>query len=118
MRTSSAAVLLVLAACSQEPAEKPAVAAADDENAIECALGGANEFSRDCMVEHTEVDGAPVLVVRHPDGGFRRFDTRDGTVVAADGAEQAEVTASGDGFEARVGSDRYRIPATMIGDGR
>jgi len=55
------------------------------------------------------------LVVRHPDGAFRRFKVlKDGRGVAvADGADQAETTLSGEVLEVQVGSDRYRFPATQ-----
>ena len=58
---------------------------------IECAVAGATAFERLCAVERTQAEGAPILVVRHPDGGFRRFEViSDGTGLAtADGAEPA-----------------------------
>ena len=117
MRISSAGLILLLAACSQEVADETAQAA-DPDDLIECAVAGATAFARDCLVEQSEVDGAPILVVRHPDGGFRRFEvTSDGTGVAtADGAQPAEVTLREDGIEVAVGTDRYRFPATIADD--
>ena len=115
LRISSAApLLLLLGACSAD------VGAAEGEDEfIACALGGATEFAHDCAVERSEQDGTLFLVVRHPDGAFRRFEVLpDGRgVAAADGAEPAQVSAIEDGIEVAVGSDRYRFPATIRGDG-
>ena len=105
----------MLAACSQGATEAPA-ADPDDDNLIECAVAGAAAFARECRVEQSRVDGAPILVVRHPDGGFRRFEVMaDGTgLAAADGAQAAEVDLREDGIEVAVGTDRYRFPATVV----
>lgn len=126
MRISSTAVLaLVLAACSGgEPAAEqlaqtsPSTAAAEqpaeDDGKIACALAGAKEFSRDCTIERIQQDGKLTLVVRHPDGGFRRFEvlTNGRGVAVADGAEQAESALVGSELEVAVGADAYRFPAT------
>lgn len=116
MRISSAAALLLLAACAQDA---PEASAADADDRIECAVAGAAEFVRACQVERGEVDGAAILVVRHPDGGFRRFEVkRDGTgLAAADGAERAVVSLHEQGIEVAVGADRYRFPARIMGNG-
>jgi hypothetical protein len=110
MRISSAApLLLLLGACSAE--------ASDDF--IECAVGGTTAFALDCAVERSEQDGTLFLVVRHPDGAFRRFEVlADGRgLAAADGAEPARVSTMEAGIEVAVGADRYRFPATIRGDG-
>ena len=63
-------------------------------------------------MERVARDGQSEIIVRHPDGAFRRFalGVPGRGIVTADGAEQAEITRH-DGFvEARVGSDRYRFP--------
>ena len=107
---------LPLAACAQDA---PKASAADSDDRIACAVGGAAEFARACQVERREVDGVPILVVRHPDGGFRRFEVmRDGTgLAAADGAERAVVSLREQGIEVAVGADRYRFPARIMDDG-
>lgn len=107
---------LPLAACAQDASE---AAAADADDRIECAVAGAAAFARACQVERKEVDGVSILVVRHPDGGFRRFEVkRDGTgLAAADGAERAVVTLREQGIEVAVGADRYRFPAQIMDDG-
>ena len=109
---------LPLAACAQD--ESGASAAAADDR-IACAVGGAAEFARTCQVERREVDGAAILVVRHPDGGFRRFILfDDGRFETADGADRVERWIEEDRddvTEYTVGTDRYRFPARIMGDG-
>jgi hypothetical protein len=107
---------LPLAACAQDA---PDASAADADHRIACAVDGAAEFVRACQVERREIDGATILVVRHPDGGFRRFEVMsDGTGLAtADGAERAEVNLREQEIEVAVGTDRYRFPARIMGDG-
>jgi hypothetical protein len=116
MRTSSAALLLLLAACSQEAAEDAPAAPAEADNLIECAIRGAADFARECTVERAVANGIPILVVRHPDGGFRRFELVDGSIATADGVEAAELATRGDELEVRVGADRYRLPAGALGN--
>ena len=113
MRLVVATALLLLAACSDD-APQPAPFAGGDT--IECALGGDENFARQCGVERVE----DVLVIHHPDGGFRRFTiTRDGTgIAAADGADRASVTPRDDAIEVALGGDRYVLPATIAGDAR
>ena len=101
-----------LAACGSESASGEAAAHAD--NRIECRIGNSPQFDRFCTVERDE----DLLVVRKPDGGFRRLVvTRDGRgVAAADGAEPAQVTIiAGDRIEVAIGGDTFRLPATVRG---
>ena len=122
MRISSAlplAAAAMLAACSgsEQGASQTgsgAAQSAEDDGKIACALAGAKEFTRDCTIERAQQDGKLTLVVRHPDGGFRRFEVlTDGRgVMVADGAEQAESALVGSELEVVVGADAYRFPAT------
>ena len=108
----SSAFLLLLAACS--PGDAPVQAQAEEgAQRIECAIGPGAEFAPDCLVERAGIDGATVLAVRHPDGGFRRFEQlADGRGLAMyDGAGIAELALAGEVLEVRVGNDRYRFPA-------
>ena len=86
------------------------------DDRIECRIGNARQFERFCTLERgTGADG-PTLTVRMPDGGFRRLlVTDDGRgVVAADGAEPAEVTIiDQDRIEVDIGDDTFRLPATV-----
>lgn len=82
---------------------------------IACAVDGAGELSTTCAVERAEEGGRLLLVVRHPDGAFRRFRVlTDGRGVAvADGAEEAVTTLAGGGLDVAVGNDRYVFPAKV-----
>jgi hypothetical protein len=107
LRTFSLGIMIALAACSAAPEDKVATAAPDDR--IECATGGAIDFTRACAVEKGE---GTALVLRHADGGFRRIDLApDGTITASDGSDDPNGKALPDGrFELTLGSDRYRLP--------
>jgi hypothetical protein len=126
-RISSAALLLLATAgCGRsadqlantaalDHAEAQAQAEAEDDGRVLCARGGA-ALEQTCTVEQTQGSDGLVLTLRHPDGGFRRLKvTRDGRgVVAADGADAARVAVIGPGvIEVTVGTDRYRLPATV-----
>ncbi|MGX7895088.1 hypothetical protein [Tsuneonella sp. HG222] len=112
------AASLAVAACGSgtggsSAAAEPAAAGEDDR--IECALDGANAFARDCTVERSTAEGQSLLVVRHPDGAFRRFAiVTDGRgVIAADGAQAGKATLGDGTIELWVDDDRYRFPATV-----
>jgi hypothetical protein len=101
--------LLALTACGQEAADPPR------GDAIDCALGSAG-FQRQCTFEQRETADGLTLILRRPDGGFRRLLLRrDGRgAIAADGVEQPQVTTIADGrAEVAIGGDRYRLPATV-----
>lgn len=100
-----ALAMLMLAGCSAA-ADQP------DGAAMECALGGAAGFAPDCTMERAERDGQRLLIVRHPDGSFRRFElgVPGQGMITADGADEAEVERGEGVVEVRVGPDRYRFP--------
>lgn len=119
MRISSLAGLFAATAaaagCSGDPNEAGSMAAGDDSR-IACALGDDTAFEAQCDVERVQTGGRRELVIRHPDGGFRRFEiVSDGRgLVVADGSEQALIMPLSDGrIQLSVGSDRYRLPATI-----
>lgn len=125
-RISSAPLLAALVcACSPEQTANTQVLAnveaaqdqeAADDGLLNCAVGAAATLSRVCSVERQESDRGLVLTVRHSDGGFRRLlVTKDGRgVVAADGAQKAQVTLVGaNELEVALGDDIYRLPATV-----
>ena len=124
MRTSSLLPFLLLAACSQESANTQALAVAEanqaaeaaDDGLVNCAVDGAEAFSRVCLLDRQQTADGLVLTIRHPDGGFRRLKvTSDGRgVAAADGAQPADVAITGPGeIAVGVGDDHYRLPATI-----
>ncbi|MEO6152271.1 MAG: hypothetical protein ABIT09_02635 [Croceibacterium sp.] len=108
--------LMLVAGCGRQTADAYPVAAQAAGDAIDCALAGSAGFSHDCTVERVKADSGLQLVVRHPDGGFRRFEVlTDGRGLAtADGAQAAKVTVRDGGIEVSVGTDRYRFPATIV----
>lgn len=114
-RTSLLASFL-LAACSGTGEAPPPVATGDER--IACAVGGSAQLADVCSIERVRKEGKLSLVVRHPDGAFRRFDvTTDGTGVAvADGAEPAQTALKGGKLDVSVGADRYLFPATVKPD--
>lgn len=117
------AAALLASACNQAPdnsvmaeVEADQVRAAADAGRIFCALGGTPNFRLDCTMDRmTSAEGA-TLVLGRADAGYRRFRVMtDGRgVVAADGAEPAQVSLIDNGMiEVAVAQDRYRIPATI-----
>ncbi|MES2445163.1 MAG: hypothetical protein V4574_20245 [Pseudomonadota bacterium] len=117
-------MLLLLTACDAKLADKAtaakaqasARAIAEAEGKVECAVPGAKAFAYACAIDRTQTQDGLYLTLRHPDGGFRRLlVTNDGRgVVAADGAETAEVTPlAPDLIEVALGGARYRLPATV-----
>lgn len=120
------AALLSLPACNTQVRDKAAEARNEihaekmekAEGRIECAPPGAESFSFACAIDRTQSQDGLFLTLRHPDGGFRRLlVTTDGRgVIAADGAEKAEVTIlAPDQIEVAIGGARYRLPATVRG---
>ncbi|GAB5489527.1 MAG: hypothetical protein Pars2KO_30970 [Parasphingorhabdus sp.] len=117
------ALLLVTTACSGDPdnevlaeAEERAAANAPDDGRIECAVSGETNFTRGCQTERLSGESGTTLIIRHPDGGFRRFNVlTDGRgLEAADGAEKAAIQIVESGkIRISVGSDTYIMPAKV-----
>ena len=101
-------------ACTPDVEQPQAEEGAD---MIDCALGEGSEFGPDCLVERETVEGEKHLIVRHPDGGFRRFAQLDDGrgLVELDGADQLTRALDGDVLEISVGVDRYRFTANVSG---
>lgn len=124
MRISSAvAAGLLLAACSGEQAADNVAsgevagnaATASDDGKLLCAIEGYEGFTPACSIErHYDARGL-LLIVRLPDGGFRRLRVADGALTAADGSVPAQVTPAGDGtIEVAIGEMRVRLPAAIL----
>lgn len=117
------AATLSLAACGDpgeatEQALSNASGKAAEDGRIECAVDGSDSFRRICTLERVADPTGTTLTIIHPSGGFRRLRVAgDGRgVVAADGAEPAIVSVSGDkAIEVALAGDRYRLPATIKG---
>lgn len=112
-------LVLLLAACSRGPAGQAATvdnATVEDDGRIDCRIGADTQFLRACRIERSPGADGTLLTVHKPDGGFRRLTaTRDGRgVVAADGAEPAEVRIVGDDLiEVAIAGDAFRLPARI-----
>jgi len=108
LRTSSAALFALASACGPVVQE-------EDGATIPCALHGATALAEKCTLRAAGTGGGWIVTVRHPDGGFRRFDvTGDRRVAAADGAEIASGRPMPDGrLEVTIGADRYQLPASF-----
>jgi len=123
---------LILAACGEQPSSNVTAPVAEISNQraatpdpevpkIPCAAVGDAELAPACTVDRAETPDGVILTLRHPDGAFHRLQiTRDGRgVIAADGAEPATVTPLGpDEIEVTIGGARYRLPATVRGQGQ
>ena len=88
-------------------------AAAPDDDRIRCALDGAKAFAPACTREVTKGPDGETWIVRHPDGGFRRFVLIDGgsRIATADGAEEVRAERVGADLEVGVAGNRYLFPA-------
>ena len=106
---------LTLAACGDGlPAN--GVEGVAEADRIECALAGSTKFERVCATETMPGEKGKMLVVRHPDGGFRRFNIlTDGRGLApADGFDDTTINLIGGGMiEVSSGDDKYRLPADI-----
>jgi hypothetical protein len=121
-----ASLCLALSACGDTTnedliaAENSAAREADAEGKIECALAGNTSFSRNCTTERVSGPEGQLLVVRHPDGGFRRFKIlTDGRGLSpADGIDpDFKLSVMGNGMiEVRSVDDIYRLPAAIKGE--
>lgn len=115
--------LLLVACGSGDPdadlkaAESETAQEAAAEGKIECALAGSTKFERTCTTERVSGNEGQLLVVRHADGGFRRFKIlTDGRGLApADGFDadfNIKVLENGM-IEVRSVDDIYRLPAAI-----
>ncbi len=119
---------LLLTACENRPdnavlaeAEQRAANQAGDDGKIKCAINGDSDFTRDCFTERLSGEGRETMIIRHPDGGFRRFNVlTDGRgLEAADGFDQAKISIVEDGqILVSVGPDRYLLPAQIKPDAK
>jgi hypothetical protein len=118
---------LFLAACGGDSsdadlkaAEGEAAQDAAKAGKIECALAGSTGFDRNCTTERISGPEGQLLVIRHPDGGFRRFKIlTDGRGLApADGIDpDFKLNVMGNGMiEVRSVDDVYRLPADIKGE--
>lgn len=119
------ALLLALAGCGDSGAdelrqtESDAAKQAARDGKIACALAGAATFEPVCTTEQIAGSAGNLLVIRHPDGGFRRFDIlTDGRGLApADGFDKSGINVLDNGMiELGSGDDKYRLSARIKRD--
>lgn len=113
--TAIVAASLLLASCGADGAGDAAEQVTEAER-IECALAGKKDFERACTTETMAGEKGKMLVIRHPDGGFRRFNIlTDGRGLApADGFDETNIKILGGGMiEVSSGDDIYRLPAEI-----
>ncbi len=117
-------LVIGLSACGSDAdgdlktAENDADEAAALDGKVECALAGSTTFERTCTTEQIAGAEGTILVIRHPDGGFRRFDILiDGRGLApADGFDETKISLLSEGMiEVSSGDDKYRLPAQIKG---
>ena len=120
-----ASLSLALSACGSDPeadllaAEGQTAEEAALQGKVECALAGSTDFNRNCTTERVSGAEGQMLVVRHPDGGFRRFKIlTDGRgVLPTDGIDpdfKIKVLPNGM-IEVKTMDDTYRLPAAIKG---
>ncbi len=116
--------MLSLGACGKNDdealndAENAAAEQAALDGKVECALAGSSSFERTCTTERIAGTDSQILVIRHADGGFRRFKIlTDGRGLApADGFDETKISLIENGMiELSSGDDKYRLPAQIKG---
>ena len=121
-KTHGCALLLaVLSGCeggTGSPGQQQTSAAKHNaaDGKVECALAGSDRFMQVCTTEQVNDNGAIMLVIRHPDGGFRRFNvlTNGRGLAPADGFDETRIRLlEGSLIELSSGDDKYRLPAQI-----
>lgn len=81
---------------------------------VACGQDGGDRVL-ECDLEVTEAEGRLRMILRQPDGGFRRIE-RDGTRWAAvDGAEAVTLARPvGSSVDVRIGGWQYRLPTGAV----
>lgn len=122
MQTSKFApfiAVLALSGCKDVPAPTATELAAEDDalEVVQCAIGEGSKLGPDCTVERIAGEEKPILLVRHPDGGFQRFEQlEDGRgLQTADGADEVGLTLDGETLIVDVADNQYRFPAAISG---
>ncbi len=117
-----AAAALCVSACGKnnkeafDQAEKSASKEAALDGKVECALAGSTTFDRVCTTDRISGPEGQILVIRHPDGGFRRFNIlTDGRGLSpAEGFDDTKITILSNGMiELKSGDDLYHLPAQI-----
>lgn len=111
--------LPLLAGCGDDEAEiKAAQDAALVGNKIECALNGADIFSENCATERVASENGTILMIRHSDGGFKRFRIlTDGRgLEVAEGYDDSRIEIIDENhILLSSGNDKYKLKAQFKG---
>lgn len=104
---------LALVACSKNENGDSAPAVIGDDDTVRCLLPGMKAFEPVCRRETAQGPDGPIWILRHPDGGFRRFVLMDKgmRIAAADGTQEVSAKQRGPDLEVRVSNDRYLFAA-------
>lgn len=117
-----AAGFAALSACSDDEADLLAAQeAALVGNKIECALDAVEEFTMTCATERVVEEDQTLLMIRHNDGGFKRFRIlTDGRgLEAAEGFDPIYIEIiDDDNIMLISGPDRYKLKARFTGSGQ
>jgi hypothetical protein len=99
-----------------EQTEKIAANAAVADGKVECAVSGEKILTRSCETEKIVGPDGQLLIIRHPNGGFRRFKIlTDGRgLKPAEGADLVAIQLLDDGkIEVAIAGDKYHLPAQI-----
>ncbi len=111
--------LPLLAACGDDEAKLAAAQnAALVGNKIECALNGADMFSKICATERVSAEDGTILMIRHSDGGFKRFRIlTDGRgLEVAEGFNDTHIEIIDETYIIlSSGNDKYKLQAQFKG---
>ncbi len=112
LRIFSAGLLaLALTSCGAE-------AGAPEGTNIDCAIGAGADYSTVCTIERVSDEEGDVLLLHHPDGGFRRltYKVQTGELSTVDGADLLEDRSlePGKAREFAIGEDRYLVPIELL----
>lgn len=106
-------------AAGADPAGAASASGASSRANVACALNGALSYDSTCTIEQVAIAGSSTVVIRHPNGSFRRFEVlAGGGLGEADGAQRAVVLRNGTKLEVTLGADRYRLEASQLGNAR
>lgn len=108
---SAALATLAVAGCGPEMPEPRG-------ESVQCAIGAGSDFANVCTLERSADNETVSFLIHHPDGGFRRieYDAAKDEIGVGDGADPLKVSAGStdDTAEFGIGTDRYRIPSSML----
>ena len=131
-RLALAGALLLLAACGAAPpgegsgdkaspvdkVQNWVTGLGDRRDIIPCAMRDDGSLGAQCRIEIIEDARSRVLILSAPDGGFRRVRVAtDGSISAADGADEVRTVSDADHVLIGIKGERYAVPLAALGPG-